>query len=518
MRLRQSATLLGAAAAAHLLLTPACADELRCKVPELQSKAGRDVTIVDATLMEAKQEVPAHCLVNGKVTTPGNEVSFRLGLPQTWNGKFLFLGVGGFAGSFARLDSGLERGYATATTDTGHQGGGTDGSWALNSPAKEIDYGHRGTHVTAVASQQLTRSYFGKAASYAYFNGCSNGGRQALMEAQRYPQDFDGIVAGDPSLGTLGYVRRALNYQFMLAAPERVLSPQKLEVVSKAVVAACDARDGATDGLIGDPRLCNFDPDTLRCPAEAATASCLTTGELATLKFLYSDVPAGDKRMYGLALGHEAGETGWPQWQTGRVAPTARPDGKLQFSENAPAGYRFADGYFQFMAFEQDDPSYDWRNFDVQRDLGKIAGSAQRLDPSSADLSKFAKRRGKLLMYHGWADPGISPYGSIAYYERVVAASGGQRAADDFVRLFMVPGMHHCRGGPGADDFDSLGALEQWVEQGKAPAQMIARHSSEQKGTGTRLLCPEPQVARYTGTGSVQAAESYRCAAPKTQR
>jgi feruloyl esterase len=493
--------------------SPAGADTPGCDQAQLQRKSPPGVTIDDATEVAATGRLPAHCLVNGKVATPGNEVNFRLGLPQSWNGKFFFQGVGGFAGSLGRLDAGLERGYASATTDTGHQGGGTDGAWALNNRPKELDYGHRGTHAAAVAGKQLTTAFFGKAARYAYFSGCSNGGRQALMEAQRYPEDFDGIVAGDPSFGALGYVRRALNYQFMLASPERVLPPEKLEVVSKAVVAACDLRDGLADGLIGDPRNCNFDPKPLLC-ARGDAADCLTAGQLASLQYLYSDVTTPAARMRGLPVGHEAGATGWPLWVSGRSAPMPRGDGTLKFAENSPTGYRFAEGFFAYMAFERDDPSYDWRKFDVQRDLSKIKTIANILSPTSSDLSKLVKRGGRLLMYHGWADPAISAYGTIDYYNQVVAANGGKRVADEFVRLFLAPGMHHCRGGPGPDDFDTLTALERWVEQGEAPAQLLASHSTDGKVDRTRLLCPEPQVARYTGTGNPDVAESFRCEEP----
>jgi feruloyl esterase len=383
----------------------------------------------------------------------------------------------------------------------------------LNDRAKEIDYGHRGTHVAAVAGKQLTAAFFGKPARYAYFSGCSNGGRQALMEAQRYPQDFDGIVAGDPSFGALGYVRRALNYQFMLATPERVLPPEKLDVVSKAVLASCDERDGLADGLIGDPRHCGFDPKPLLCKAGDA-ADCLTAGQLATLEFLYSDVGTAPAHMRGFPVGHEAGATGWPLWIVGRGAPTPRADGAMKFAENAPTGYRFVEGFFSYMAFEQDDPSYDWRKFDAARDLSKIQTVAQILSPTSTNLSRFVERGGKLLMYHGWADPAISAYGSIDYYDKVVAANGGKAVSDKFIRLFLAPGMHHCRGGPGPDDFDTLTAMEQWVERDQAPARMVAAHATNGKVDRTRLLCPEPQVARYVGAGNIDAAESFRCEVP----
>mgnify|MGYP001619987716 CR=1 FL=1 len=284
-----------------------------CSAHELQRLAPRGVTVLAAKSVPAGGKLPVHCLVDANVATPGNVVDFRLGLPSSWNRKLLFIGVGGFAGSMGRLELGLERGYATATTDTGHHGSsGTDAGWALDHRPKEIDYGHRGTHVSVVASRQLTRAYYGANPKYAYFNGCSNGGRQALMEAQRYPDDFDGIIAGAPSFGALGYLRRAVTYQQLLASSDRVLPLEKIYVLSKAITAACDASDGVVDGLVGDPRLCSFDPQVLRCKRSDAP-DCLTQGQIEAIAILHSDtiLPTG-QRLRGMPLGHEWRDTGWP--------------------------------------------------------------------------------------------------------------------------------------------------------------------------------------------------------------
>lgn len=488
-----------------------------CSVEALQRKAPADTKITGAKLVPAKEKLPAHCFVQGTVATPGNTVDFELGLPEKWNGKFIFEGVGGFAGSMGRLNQGLERGYATATTDTGHKGKtGTDGSWALNDRPKEIDYGHRGTHVTAVAAKSVTGAFFGSKPKYAYFNGCSNGGRQALMEAQRYPDDFDGIIAGDPSFGALGYVRRAVMYQFMLKSPDRVLPAAKLDVLSKAIVAACDASDGVTDGIVSEPRNCKFDPAVLLCKNGDA-ADCLTKGQIETINMIHSDtkLPNGEKSP-GFPLAHESGASGWPLWISGSKDPAKQADGSVWFDEaGSPTGFRFADGFFRYMAFEKDDPNYDWRKFDIKSDMPKIKVISEILSPTDADLAKFGASGKKLLMYHGWSDPAISTYGTIDYYNKVVKTVGGKQKADDFVRLFLAPGMHHCRGGPGPDTFDTLTALEQWVEKGTAPAQLIAAHMTNGKADRTRPLCPEPQVARYTGSGSTDAAENFKCEAPR---
>jgi len=484
-----------------------------CTISDLQTKAPKDTTILAARVVAAKDKVPEHCFVEGNVATPGNVVDFQLALPAGWNGKFLFQGVGGFAGSFARLDNSLERGYAAATTNTGHSGAtGTDGKWALNHRPKEIDYGHRGTHVTTVAAQKLTAAYFGSKPRYRYFNGCSNGGRQALMEAQRYADDYDGIIAGDPSFGALGYVRRGLMYQQMLSSPDRTLPTDKLGLVSKAALDACDGNDGVVDGLIGDPRQCKFDPAPLLCKT-VESAECLTAGQLETVKALYRDIQLPNGAMLrGLPVGHEAGATGWPLWVSGRQPPTKQTDGRIWFTEEAsPTGFRFADGFFRYMAFEQDDPTFDWRKFDVNRDLAKIETVTEILSPTNADLKKFGASGKKLLLYHGWADPAISAYGTIDYYDKVVSTVGGKQKADNFVRLFLAPGMHHCAGGPGPNSFDAIAAMEQWVEKDIAPDKLIATRSIDGKVQRTRPLCPEPQVAKYVGTGSIDVAESFRC-------
>jgi feruloyl esterase len=503
---------LGSALILALAVSQAMAAPAACDIAALQKKAPKDTTILAARVVAAKEKVPEHCFVEGNVATPGNVVPFHVALPSNWNGKFIFQGVGGFAGTFARLDNSLERGYAAATTNTGHDAG-TDASWALNNRPREIDYGHRGTHVSAVASQALTKSFYGKKPSYRYFNGCSNGGRQALMEAQRYPQDFDGVIAGDPSLGSGGYIRRGLTYQFMFKSADRLLSAAKLEVLSKSVTAACDATDGLVDGLVSEPRNCKFDPSVLQCKTEG-DSNCLTSGEIETVKYIYSDISLPNGQVLrGYPPGHEAGATGWPQWITGRAAPTKQPNGKYTFTgEGTPAGFRFADGYFRYLAL--DDPNYDWYTFDPSRDLAKTESITPILSPTDADLRSFGKSGKKLLLYHGSADPGITVYGTLDYYGKVVDTAGGKQKADDYVRLFLAPGMHHCAGGPGPNSFDTLAAMEQWVEKGVAPDKMIASHSTNGKVDRTRPLCPEPQVAKYIGTGNIDAAENFKCEVP----
>jgi feruloyl esterase len=488
---------------------------VECTLASLQARAPSGTTITGAEQVDAAAGVPSYCRVEGAVETPGNRVNFRLGLPAGWSGNFHFQGVGGYAGSIGPLDAGLRRGYASASTDTGHQGSATDAEWALNNRPKEIDFAHRGAHVTTVAGKQLTEGYYGSAPRHAYFNGCSNGGRMALIAAQRYPEDFDGIVAGAPALGDR--IKRVLVYQTMLSSPDHYLPAAKLGLLSNAVVQACDAADGLKDGLVGDPRACRFRPETLKCQG-ADGPGCLTAGQVETVAAIYADAMIGGRRIRGLPVGHEAGPSGWESWITGTVAPVARPgDGKLVLAERAPLGYRFMDGFFRYLAFDVDDSHYDWRTFKIERDLAKLDTMTELVTPTP-DLRAFRQRGGKLVMYHGWADPALSAYSTIDYLEAVAQAVGGPHAASEFVKLFLVPGMQHCSGGPGPNSFDMLSALDDWVARGAAPARIIASHATSGVVDRTRPLCVYPQVARYVGSGSIDTADNFRCETPAAAR
>lgn len=494
-----------------------------CSVAALQAKAPRGTTITAAAIVPAEGGRPQYCRVEGHAASPGNEVNFRLALPDGWNGKFLFQGVGGLGGTIANLDSSLARGYAAASTDTGHLA--SDPTWGANR-AKEIDYGHRGTHVTAVASKALTASFYAKPVQYAYFNGCSNGGRQAMMEVQRYPDDFDGVIGGHPATGTPMQVGRAIVYQHMLASPENLLTTETIELLDRATLAACDKTDGLVDGLVTNPSACSFNVDTLACPTSAQGASadkkgadgpdCLTPGQVTTVKKIYAGAKTADGKTYvsGFPPGHEGGATGWRAWIAGAVPPAKQADGTLAYEgTRLPSGYGLMEPNFRFLALDADDPSFSWKVLNLDRDLPRLKTMTEILSPLDPDLRPFRKSGGKLIMYHGWSDPGISAAGTVAYYDQMVTAVGGQNAADSFARLYMVPGMHHCGGGPGPNSFDMLPVLEAWVEKGVAPATVLASRIVDGKTERTRPLCPHPQVARYSGNGSIDEAASFACVA-----
>jgi feruloyl esterase len=466
------------------------------------------------------KELPAFCRVAG-VIKPANdsEIRFEVWMPiSDWNGKFHGIGNGGFAGSisYAGLAGALARGYATASTDTGHNGG--DASWALGHPEKIVDYGHRAIHEMTEKAKLIVKAFYGNGPKRSYFASCSNGGRQALMEAQRYPNDYDGLIAGAPSNAfTQILTGFAWNMQNILVDPASYIPAKKLKAIETAANAACDGRDGVMDGVLDDPRKCGFDPAVLLCKG-IETDDCLTDKQITALKKIYAGPrdAKGNQIIPGFEPGGETGPGGWTSWITG-----ASPTLALQF-------------FFSTQAFKNmiyNDPNWDFKTFQLERD-GRLAREklGPILDAIDPNLKAFSARGGKLILYHGWNDAALPPINTINYYQSVSAKLGGRRT-QGFVRLFMAPGMQHCAGGPGPDGFgqmvtptpsaksdpqhDLTLALERWVEQGVAPDQVIA---SKRQGSSpqvpalrTRPLCPYPLVARYKGIGSTDDAANFKC-------
>jgi hypothetical protein len=463
------------------------------------------------------KELPSFCRVAGVIKpTNGSEIKFEVWLPSAnWNGKFHGIGNGGFAGSisYTGLAGALARGYATASTDTGHSGG--DASWALGHPEKIVDYGHRAIHEMTEKAKLVVKAFYGDGPKRSYFASCSNGGRQALMEAQRYPHDYDGIIAGAPANAFSQILTGfAWNMQLLLNDPASYIPAKKLKGIEAAVLAACDARDGVKDGVLDDPTKCGFDPAVLLCKG-AETDECLTEKQVAALKQIYAGPrnARGQQIIPGFTPGGETGPGGWTGWITG-----ATPTSAAQF-------------FFSTQAFKNmvyNNPNWDYKTFDLERD-GKAADEklASVLNATDPNLKAFSARGGKLILYHGWNDAALPPVNTINYFQSVVAKMG-QRQANGFMRLFMAPGLQHCIGGPGPDNFgqmvtsaqsdpqhDLTLALERWVEQGVAPEQVIAtkRQGANQQAPAsrTRPLCPYPQVARYKGSGSTDDAANFNC-------
>ena len=469
------------------------------------------------------KSLPAFCRVVAEAKpTVDSDIKLEVWLPALdWNGKLQSLGNGGFAGliDYPELGSAMSKGYAATATDTGHTGSPVDATWALGHPEKVVDFGHRGIHEMTRVAKELVRTFYGKAAQHSYFAGCSDGGREALMEAQRYPADYDGILAGAPAnYWTALLSTAASDTQALTLDPASFIPQAKIPAIAAAVNAACDELDGVRDGILNDPRQCPFDPATIQCKAGKDSDKCLTAPQAAALKAIYAGPHDGHGHHVfpGFLPGAEDGQGGWGIWITG----PAPAKSLMAF---------FGIGYFSNMVYEKSD--WDYKTFTVDAGL-KLAEekTAGALNATDANLKAFQARGGKLILYHGWDDPAIPALNSVNYYQSVLAKMG-QRDADSFLRLYMVPGMQHCDGGPGADSFGQDGklifddpphsvdaALEQWVETGKVPSTIIAsRYVDDDKvhPKMTRPLCAYPQAAKYKGSGDTNDAANFVCEAGK---
>ena len=475
--------------------------------------ATAETTIVQARVVPPADGVPEHCRVTGLIQP---EIRFELNLPTDWNRRFYMHGNGGFAGEapdygarpMVRANA-LKQGFAAAQTNTGHDGVAEPNASFAVSYQKRVDYAFRAVHLTAVEAKRIAAAYYGRAASYSYWDGCSTGGRQGLISAQRFPQDFDGIVAGAPVLNFVDTVTQSLWNGLVLV--ETPVPVAKMKLVSDAVYERCDAKDGLKDGLLDDPRRCDFDParDVAQCPAGQDGESCLTPAQTAALKKVYAGAQVdGKPAHFGQMVGAEAigassfisgrQVSGWDQW----LIPG---DG------NKAIQHIFGDSFVRYF-LPKPAPDMDTSKFDFAKDIGKYADVRALLNATDPNLGPFRRRGGKLLMYFGWADTALPPLMGIDYYMKAVAANG--LGTPDFFRLFMVPGMFHCRGGVGPDRLDAMTALINWVENGTAPASIPAAQVDKDKLVRSRPLCPYPQVARYSGSGSPDDATNFACKAP----
>jgi feruloyl esterase len=428
------------------------------------------------------KDLPPFCRVAATLTpTSDSDIKVEVWLPASgWNGKYQAVGNGGWAGviSYPAMAEAVKRGYATSSTDTGHVGG--NGTFALGHPEKFIDFAWRSEHEMTVKAKAIVAAFYGNPPKYSYWNGCSTGGRQGLAEAQRFPDDFDGIIAGAQANPRTHLNAWQLSIgKAALSDPAAFIPPEKYPLIHKAVLDQCDAIDGVKDGLLNDPTKCHFDPKGL---------DFLTPRQIETVRTILS--PAKTSKGGEIFPGYVPGaELGWGGL-VGGPEPTAT-----------------AIDQYKYVVFRN--PQWDWRTFDLDRDVA-IADKVDNgtINATNANIKPFVAHGGKLLMYHGWSDPLVGPLTSVNYYKSVMKALG---RIDDSVRLFMVPGMGHCGGGEGPNTFDMLSALEQWVERAKTPDQIVASHSTGGKVDRTRPLCPYPQVATYNGAGSIDEAASFTC-------
>jgi feruloyl esterase len=438
--------------------------------------------------------LPAFCRVQATLNpTDDSQIHIEVWMPVTgWNRKLQSVGNGAWAGviAYPALATALSQGYATASTDTGHAG--NDPTFIPGHPDKLIDFGYRSVHEMTVAAKNIIATYYGEAPQFSYFNGCSTGGRQAITELQRYPADYDGVIAGDPVFDS-SHIQGTQLWLWQIFHKDEAsnMPPEKLALLHTAVIAACDALDGVKDGVLEDPTRCGFDPGDLKCK-DGDAPNCLTAPQVEAAR-----------QSYVGPVNPRTGQPVWPGREWGSEL------GWVNHSGNAPSTY--ASELYGYVVFQN--PKWDYRNFDFDRDV-VIAQKAMKdtMDSVDPDLRPFFEHGGKLIHYHGWNDPGVAPQGSVNYYRAVAAKLGG--SVNDKYRLFMVPGMGHCDGGDGTGTFNMISALEQWVEDGKAPAWIPASRVRNGAVDRTRPLCPYPQVAAYRGSGSTDDAANFVCRVP----
>jgi feruloyl esterase len=478
-----------------------------------------DVTITSVT----RESTPAlHCKIAGVI---GTETNFELLLPEEWNGKFVMGGGAGFVGSVMNTSlmfGSLQAGYATVGTDTGHQGHPLDASWALNNPERLINFGHRAVHQTAITAKALATAYYQKEIASSYFTGCSRGGSQGLMAAQRYPEDFDAIVAGAPAFNWapgLAALATQIN-QAMYPDPnnlqEAVVGPKEQKLIESSYLAICDEQDGTKDGILNDPRQCKFDVTTLLCKGYK-TDNCLSEQQLAAVKVIYNGPKdsKGNSLFYGFPFGGETALGGWPRWLTGGLKYQADLDefqggvdtGDFEAPVSPSAFYGFGNGIMKYFVYNDPDWTYVNYNFDaLQKDSEQ---AAEILNATNPDLSAFRKRGGKMIIYSGWSDAAAPGLAMVGYYEDILQHDIS--SADD-TRLFMMPGVEHCFGGPGPSWVNYLTEIDKWVESGKAPEQVTAYWLDEQmQPNGSRPVCAYPKIAKYKGKGDTRDAASFSC-------
>lgn len=493
-------TALGLMAAVPALAKPgpeACTELAKAAFPHTTLSSANEIPASDST------KTPAFCEVSGVVSpVPDSHIGVVYRLPDDWNGKLLGLGGGGWAGN-TRLETaapGLAKGYATAQTDAGHSSTSVwDTSWAA-SQAEVDDFAHRAIHLMTTTGKSVLARYYGQAQKRAYFQGCSTGGRQALMEVQRYPDDYDGVISGAP-VYTLTTQTMALLRSQAFSHPGASLSEGAATRLNDAVLAACDTKDGIEDGIITDPRSCKFDPAVIQCKAGETGDKCLTPAQVTAVRAVYAGVkaPDGEYAAFPLSRGSEGG---WSRF----IATNKPADQTALATTAAGAGL----GGLVPRLFGVAD--FDLTRFSAAHDFATVRKSAfaEEYEAKDPNIAPFFRHGGKLLLWHGFDDPGPSPLATIEYYRKVEKSTGAQANAD--LRFYLLPGVYHCRGGPGADQFDSLAAIDAWVDQGKAPETLLATRADHRL---SRPLCRYPALPHYKGSGDPRSAESFECSGPE---
>jgi hypothetical protein len=461
----------------------------------------KDLRIPDVTILVAQSlkndtiegeviNVP-FCRVLGRIS---KEINFELLLPNQWNERFLMSGGGGFVGSIQNsFRDRLNSGYATVGTDAGHTGSPVDASWGLNNMERQIDFGRLAIHLTAVVSRFVIHAYYCRDPSYSYFVGCSRGGGQAMVEAQIYPEDFDGIVAGAPAfnwpaIGAKFIQISQKNYPNPNDLSKAVITKDNLRLLQEDILSQCDTLDGIRDHIISDPGKCKFDFSVLSvCPDSAGNAKCFTAGQLAAIKTVYAALTNKKDTIYpGFPFGAENEPGGWDTWIAGNSPEIKLPS--LHFL--------FGTSMFKYLIFN--DSLWDYTKYDLSSFFKETRYASSYLDATQTDYSEFKKRKGKMIMFHGWNDPALSAFATIRHYQEVESKDKDLRS---YFRLFLLPGVLHCSGGPGPDQADWLELIRDWVEKGKAPERVVMAKKQNDKIIMTRPVFPFPKVAIYSGKG-----------------
>jgi hypothetical protein len=499
---------------------------------DLEGLPGSPTRIVSARLVQVPAEglkqpargmtqpinrhaVKEYCEVKGYVA-PQNQFELRLPDPSDWTAKLFFYACPGFCGGLDAdaCNAGLSLGFASVTSNGGHYSApGFDGLWAVNDPVSQEEFAHRGNHNVTVVAKEIIKAYYGAAAKRSYMAGCSKGGQAALIAIQRYPEDYDGVIPVAPVYDYVG--RSVTEAAWVVQANDNgkggnMLDDAAVDLVHRAVLAACDEDDGVKDEIVGDPASCKWNPADLLCKSSAARENCLTDAQVSALRKIYA--PATDsagKKLFpsGYALGSETDE--WKSWVNNRAVG---PSGPIVKSRN----YQVAEQFLRYLAFEKSpgQVDYDPLKFRMDTDPAKLGRAQALYNATSVDLNAFRSRGGKVLIWHGWADGGIPAPASIDYYLRVLKVVGSRTETDGFLRVFLLPGVHHCAGGDGADQLDALSILDEWVEHGKAPDMIITTKTVDGKVVRTRPVYPYPKVAIYGGSGDVNDPKNWKAVDP----
>lgn len=481
---------------------------------ELGRHSDFNFSVISATKIESSDGAPGLCAIHGIIQP---KIQFMLKLPDTWNRRIYMHGNGGFGGQAvtgtygAKLSGpALRQGFATVFTDTGHtRDDGHNASWAYNDLQKEIDYGFRAVHLTIKTAKRLVTAYYGKGSTYSYFDGCSGGGRQGLVAAQRFPGDFNGIAAGAPFYDLAGIMMQYWNNQVALA--ETALSAARVEQLGRIIMDRFDAVDGLRDGVISNPLEIDFDP-ARDLPGDETGLDGFTRAEIKTLQRLYAGLELNGKQIApGIVVGAELPGTR-DAGRTADTSPLLSPWNSRLYPDIS--GYNqqldILIPWLRYMAFTRDDLEFDWQQLDPGKDWPRMAAMSAVFNADNPDLSAFRNRGGRLLMYHGWGDIGVSPIMTVQYYDKVMQTMGAEQT-QSFFRTYMIPGMFHCYGGRNVDRFDTMTTLVNWVEADIAPDRIIAYRVENNRVTRTRPLCPYPKTARYRGSGDSNRADSFQC-------